>query len=116
MIFLTLAPFTILIRVLLVGILTFASSANAMTTWDENSHGSALFGDALQLDSELPGKCIQYCSSDLVMTIGVCNDCLGSVILTSGVPAIDSHPASCKLMQIFEPATVFFDLNLPPPK
>lgn len=110
------AVFILLIKCSLIGLLTFGSSVNAMTTWDEKSHGTELVGDNLQMRSELPQKCAQECSSDSIMKLGVCNDCLGSVILTKGVPAIDSPPTSCKLVRIFEPARVFFDLNLPPPK
>ena len=110
------AVFILLIKCSLIGLLTFGSSVNAMMTWHEKSHGTELVGDNLQMRSELPKKCAQVCSSDSIMKLGVCNDCLGSVILTNGVPAIDSPPTSCKLVQIFEPGRVFFDLNLPPPE
>ena len=108
--------FTLLIKCALIGFLTFGSSVNAMMTWHEKSHGIELVGDNLQMRSELPKKCAQECPSDSIMKLGVCNDCLGSVILKNGVPAIDSPPTSYKLVRIFEPARVFFDLNLPPPK
>ena len=91
---LTLTSFTILIRAVLIGLLTFGSSANAMITLEEKTHGTELVGDNLQMYSELPQKCAQKCSSDSIMKLGVCNDCLGSVILINGVTAIDSPPMS----------------------
>ena len=106
----------LLIKCSLIGLLTFGSSVNAMMKWHEKPHGTELVGDNLQMHLELPQKCAQECSSDSIMKLGVCNDCLGSVILKNGVPAIDSPPTSCKLVRIFEPAPVFLDLNLPPPK
>ena len=112
----TLTPFTIFIRALLIGLLTFGSSANAMMTLEEKTLGVELVGDGLQMHSELSQKCPKNCSSDSVIELGVCNDCLGSVILTSGIPTIDSPPVSRELMRFFETATVFLDLNLPPPK
>ena len=87
-----------------------------MMTLEEKTLGVELVGDDLQMHSELSQKCPKNCSSDSVIELGVCNDCLGSVILTNGVPAINSPPTSSKLVWIFEPARVFFDLNLPPPK
>ena len=114
--FMTLTPFTILIRAVLIGLLTFGSSANAMITLEGKAHGIELLGDDLQMHSELPQKCAQECSSDSTMKLGVCNDCLGSAILTNGVPAINSPSMSCEPMRFFETATVFLDLNLPPPK
>ncbi len=114
--FLTLTPLTILIRAVLIGLLTFGSSANAMVTLEEKTHGIELVSDNLQMHSEWPQKCAQQCSSDSIMKLSVCNDCLGSVILANGVPAIDSPPMSCEPMRFFETTTVFSDLNLPPPK
>ena len=114
--FFYLTPFTILIRALLIGLLTFGWSANATITLEEKTHGIVLVGDDLQMHSELPQKCAQECSTDSIMKLGVCNDCLGSVILTNGVAAIDSPPMSCEPMRFFEATTVFLDLNLPPPK
>ena len=111
-----LTPVMIVIRVLLIGLLSFGSSANAMITWDEPPHSSALVGEALQLDSESLGESVQDCSSGSAMKLGVCNACSGSAILTSGVPAVDSHPTSCELVRIFEPVRVFFDIDPPPPK
>ena len=110
------AVFTLLIRCSLIGFLAFGSSVNAMMTLHEKSHGTELVGDYLQMHSEWPQKCAQEYSSDSIMKLGACNDCLGSVILTNGVPAIDSPLPSCKLVRIFEPARVFFDLKLPPLK
>ena len=114
--FFYLTPFTILIRAILIGLLTFGWSANATITLEEKTHGIELVGDDLQMHSELPQKCAQECSTDSIMKLGVCNDCLGSVILTNGVAAIDSPPMSCEPMRFFEATTVFLDLNLPPPK
>lgn len=113
---LTLTSFTILIRAALVGLLTFGSLANAMITLEEKTHGNVLVGDNLQMYSELPQKCAQKCSSDSIIKLGACNDCLGSVILTNGVPATDSPPMSCEPIRFCETKTVFLDLNLPPPK
>ena len=110
------AVFTLLIKCSLIAILAFGPSVHAVMTWHEKYHGIELVGDNLQMSSELPQKCAQECSSDSLMKLGGCNDCLGSVILTNGVPAISSPPTSSKLVWIFEPARIFFDLNLPPPK
>ena len=114
--FFTLTSFTILIRAIAIGLLTFGSSVNATITLEEKTHGIELVGDYLQMHLELPQKCAQECSSDSIMKLGVCNDCLGSVILTNGVPAIDSPPMSCEPMRFFKTTTVVLDLNLPPPK
>ena len=111
-----LTPFTILIRAVLIGLLTFGSSANAMIALEENAQGIEILGDDLQMQPELPQKCAQECSSDSTMKLGVCNDCLGSAILTNDVSAINSPSRSCEPMRFFETATVFLDLNLPPPK
>ena len=110
------AVFTLLIKVSLIALLAFGPSVNAMMMWQEKSHGIELLDDDLQMQSELPQKCAQECSSDSTMKLGVCNDCLGSAILTNGVLAINSPSMSCEPMRFFETATVFLDLNLPPPK
>ena len=112
----TLTSFTILIRAIAIGLLTFGSSVNATITLEEKTHGIELVGDYLQMHLELPQKCAQECSSDSIMKLGVCNDCLGSVILTNGVPAIASPPMSCEPTRVFKPPTGVRDLNLPPPK
>ena len=63
----TLTPFTIFIRALLIGLLTFGSSANAMMTLEEKNLGVELVGDGLQMHSELSQKCPKNCSSDSVI-------------------------------------------------
>ena len=110
------AVFILLIKCSLIGLLTFGSSVNAMMTWHGKSHGTELVGNDLQTHSELPQKCAQECSSDSIMKLGVCTDCLGSAVLTHGVPAIGSPPTAWEPMKLVETATIFLDPNLPPPK
>lgn len=110
------AIFTLLIKCLLIGLLAFGSPVNAMMTWHGKSHGTELVGNDLQTHSELPQKCAQECSSDSITKLGACNDCLGSAVLTNGVPAIDSPTTSWEPMRLVETATIFLDPNLPPPK
>ena len=110
------AIFTLLLKCLLIGLLAFGSSVNAMVTWHEKSHGTELVANDLQTHSELPQKCAQECSSDSIMKLGVCANCLGSAILTNRVPAIESSPTSWDPMRLVETATIVLDTNLPPPR